>query len=295
MNMGSILSKGLAIFVGIDIMAAGANVKAAVQEQIDQAPAAEPEVASVINLPNLQSDLEFNTRELLLSNDVKTSSQNILDLNMVDLTLSRDGTAVRGPMAEKVATDWVEPEPKTYTREFTYPVKVYTEEEIANNALTPYKVPQDTNKMFYYYGNMADAVATPYCPEYANDEDVYLMAKIIHSEICVLGDEARRCVGTVILNRAWNSDHPNTISGVINEPGQFSTSKTRKEPCEECLAAAYDVLYNGYRSFPHYVDAFQCICDGYFSGHATYIAFDDGKYRTWFSYKANKTIITSLG
>lgn len=275
-------------------MTAGAGVTSALKESMEQNQS-EPEHASVINLPNLQSDLEFETRELLLSNDVKSSGQtNIMDLNLVELALSRDGSAVQGPMVEKVATDWVEPEPEPVTyKEFTYPVRVYSAEEIANNALTPYKVPQDTYRMFYYYGNMVDAVAVPHCPEYANDDDVYLMAKIIHSEICVLGDEARRCVGTVILNRAWNDDHPNTISGVINEPGQFSTSKTRKEPCEECLAAAYDVLYNGYRSFPHYVDAFQCLYDGYFYNHATYIAFNDGRYKTWFSYKIGKTIIVA--
>lgn len=200
-------------------------------------------------------------------------------------------------LMEKIATDYVEPvpEPKpadtpVKAREFT--VRVYTQEEIAANKLTPYKTPQNIRPITYYTDNMIDAVATPSCSQFMNDNDVYSMARIIHAEICVLGDEARRCVGTVILNRAWNNNQ--TINQVIYAPSQFSTAYTSKEPCDECLAAAYDVLYNGYRSFPHYVDSFQCIRDGYFSNHNTYVAFNDGHYKTYFSYNKKKNIIVSF-
>ncbi len=194
-------------------------------------------------------------------------------------------------LMSKVATDYVEPTPKKENKKSTerkFSVRTYTAEEIAANALTPYKIPQDKSYMFYHESNMIDAIATPPCPEFANDEDIYAMARIIHAEICVLGDEARRCVGTVIINRAWEQGQ--TINQVIYAPKQFSTAYTQKTPCDDCLAAAYDVICNNYRSFPHYVDSFQCLYDGYFRGHNTYLTFNDGRFVTYFSYSRRKNI-----
>lgn len=187
--------------------------------------------------------------------------------------------------AEKPIVDAINIAPAART--VTFNARVYSDEEIALYALTPYKIAQDTDVIQYRHENMYDAECAVVDSSQFTDSDLYLMAKIIHAEICLLGDEARRSVGTAIINRVADPKYPNTISGVIYQDGQFSTSHTSKEPCEECYAAAYDVMYNGYRSFPWYVNSFQCICDGYFSGHNTYVEFNDGKYKTWFSYNRN--------
>lgn len=242
-----------------------------------------------IEITKVDSDSEIKTEELFFGG-------NDNDYEPVLGACAQESTESEcTPLMSKIATDYVEPKTKLETasspsREIEFDIRVYTSEEIAANKLTPYKIPQNIFPITYYTDNMIDAVATPPCPEFMNDDDVYSMARIIHAEICVLGDEARRCVGTVILNRAWNNGQ--TINEVIYAPSQFSTAYTSLVPCDECLSAAYDVIYNGYRSFPHYVDSFQCKWDGYFSGHRTYMAFNDGRYKTYFSYSKRKQIIT---
>lgn len=186
---------------------------------------------------------------------------------------------------EKTATE--EPEvvnEKQFVNTVSFETRVYSPEEIAQYALRPYVLAQDTDVISYRHENMIDSYCAEIDSSKVTDNDIYLMAKIIHAEICILGDEARRSVGTVIVNRMANPLFPDTVYGVISQPGQFSTCGTRKEPCKKCYSAAYDVLINNYRSFPWYVDSFQCICDGYFSGYKTYVEYNDGQYVTWFSY-----------
>lgn len=213
------------------------------------------------------------------------------------------------PDKTKIATDWVEPEPipvsqavpeiSEETYYVTYQLPQYTPEEIAANILTPYKTPVNIDtgnfKMTYHPENMVEAVTTPHLDSLCNDHDLYQMARIINAEAGSMGDEAMRAVGTVIINRVWNTDHPNTVDGVIYESQQFSTCNTTKEPTEAAYAAAYDVIYNDYRSFPHYVDAFQSISEYYWSGYNPYMRFDlwswGRHYKMFFSYKANKTIL----
>ena len=184
------------------------------------------------------------------------------------------------PDKTKIATDWVEPEPVPITQPtpqfqpdpepvkyVTYQLPQYTPEEIAANILSPYKAPVNVDtgnfKITYYPENMVDAMATPHLEALCNDSDLYEMARIINAECGGMGDEAMRCVGTVLVNRVWSAEHPNTLTGVIYEKNQFSTAYTTKEPTEAAYAAAYDIIYNDYRSFPHYVDSFQSIKENY--------------------------------
>lgn len=299
LNMPNIykpLSKVLAAAVGVNLLIFTAP-KTEVKVDADIEKEMKVSSTTAVSVNNIQSDLETFTQELLFNEVDNENKDENQALDIRELPSMIDLNNVNEPSEEKIATDWVEPEPpkptpsqQTQSQQITYNVRVYSDEEIQANALKPYKVPQNDWRMTYYFNNMVDAMATPDMSDIATDDNIYLLAKIIHAEICTLGDEARRCVGTVIINRVWNSDHPDTLYGVINEPSQFSTKNTKKVPCQECMAAAYDVLVNGYRSFPHYVDSFQCKWDGYFRGHNTYIAFNDGKYKTYFSYKAGKQV-----
>lgn len=291
------LSKILALAVGINlVLITNQNTSSQKNEDLQPLSIINENINTKVSSRHIQSDLEYKSRELLFYDDLD-KSENDNNMDILSLSAQIDLSNVKEPFEEKIATDWVEPviveKPAAkppVQQQITYNVRVYTDEEIQANALYPYKVPQDDWRTTYYLDNMADAIPTPDMSHMATDDNLYLLAKIIHAEICTLGDEARRCVGTVIINRVWNDDHPNTIYEVIHEPSQFSTKNTKKVPCEECMSAAYDVLVNGYRSFPHYVDAFQAHYDGYFYGHNTYIAFNDGHYKTYFSYKAGKKI-----
>ena len=53
--------------------------------------------------------------------------------------------------------------------------------------------------------------------------DIQLLARAINGEARGEGYEGQVAVGAVILNRVKHPDFPNTIAGVIYEPGAFTT------------------------------------------------------------------------
>ena len=55
-----------------------------------------------------------------------------------------------------------------------------------------------------------------------SDADVYLLARLIYGEARGESYEGQVAVGAVILNRVKHSDFPNTIAGVIYQPGAFT-------------------------------------------------------------------------
>lgn len=75
--------------------------------------------------------------------------------------------------------------------------------------------------------------------------DVYLLARCIYGEArgeVYLGKVA---VGAVILNRVKNANFPNSVSGVIYQPGAFdavSDGQINLTPDEECIRAARDAF-----------------------------------------------------
>ena len=78
-----------------------------------------------------------------------------------------------------------------------------------------------------------------------NSSDVYLLARCIYGEArgeVYLGKVA---VGAVILNRVKDANFPNSVSGVIYQPGAFdavSDGQINLSPDEECIRAARDAL-----------------------------------------------------
>ena len=80
--------------------------------------------------------------------------------------------------------------------------------------------------------------------------DVHLLARAINGEARGESYEGQVAVGAVILNRVKHSDFPNTIAGVIYEPGAFTAVLDGQinEPIDEdstVFKAAQDAL-NGW-------------------------------------------------
>ena len=86
------------------------------------------------------------------------------------------------------------------------------------------------------------------------DQDLALLAGIIQAEAGSQPYEGKIAVGSVVMNRVESSRFPNTISGVIYSPHQFTPAGSGRlavilaeGPNEECMQAARDVL-NGTRN-----------------------------------------------
>ncbi len=78
-----------------------------------------------------------------------------------------------------------------------------------------------------------------------SDSDIYILAKCIYGEArgeVYLGKVA---VGAVILNRVDDPNFPNSVTGVIYQPGAFDAvadGQINLSPDEECIRAARDAF-----------------------------------------------------
>ncbi|NLX70461.1 MAG: spore cortex-lytic enzyme [Clostridiales bacterium] len=82
----------------------------------------------------------------------------------------------------------------------------------------------------------------------ASGGDVYLLARAVHGEARGEPYIGKVAVAAVILNRVKHPSFPNTIAGVIYQPGAFtavSDGQINLAPDEESLRAARDAL-NGW-------------------------------------------------
>lgn len=82
---------------------------------------------------------------------------------------------------------------------------------------------------------------------YTNN-DVYMLAKLIHSEARGESYTGQVAVGAVVLNRVKSSKFPNTISGVIYQPYAFTAvndGQFKLEPNDTAKRAAQDAM-NGW-------------------------------------------------
>ncbi len=76
------------------------------------------------------------------------------------------------------------------------------------------------------------------------DDDLYLLAKLIRAEAEGESYEGQVAVGAVVMNRVKSRQFPNTIREVIYQEGQFSClpKLSTIEPSEQALQAARDAL-----------------------------------------------------
>lgn len=77
------------------------------------------------------------------------------------------------------------------------------------------------------------------------ETDVYLIARCVYGE--ARGEEylGKVAVAAVILNRVDDANFPNTVSGVIYQPGAFDVvadGQINLAPDEECIRAARDAF-----------------------------------------------------
>ncbi len=78
-----------------------------------------------------------------------------------------------------------------------------------------------------------------------NDQDVSLVAAVIHGEARGEPYLGKVAVGAVVLNRVRSSKFPNSIAGVVYQPGAFtavSDGQINLAPNEEAKRAAKDAL-----------------------------------------------------
>lgn len=81
-----------------------------------------------------------------------------------------------------------------------------------------------------------------------NNNDVYLLAKLVHSEARGESYTGQVAVAAVVLNRVKDSRFPNTIAGVIYQPWAFTAVNDGQfalEPNQSAYQAARDAM-NGW-------------------------------------------------
>ena len=81
-----------------------------------------------------------------------------------------------------------------------------------------------------------------------NNQDLYLLAKLINAEARGETYKGQVAVGAVVLNRVKSSSFPNTISGVIYQPYAFTCvndGQINYSPSQSAISAAKDAL-NGW-------------------------------------------------
>lgn len=79
----------------------------------------------------------------------------------------------------------------------------------------------------------------------ASNDEVTLLARLINAEGRGEPYEGQVAVGAVVLNRVQSRLFPNTVSGVIHEPGQFEPASNGQlwlQPSSTALQAARDAL-----------------------------------------------------
>ncbi|MBE7062576.1 MAG: spore cortex-lytic enzyme [Clostridia bacterium] len=82
----------------------------------------------------------------------------------------------------------------------------------------------------------------------SNESNVYLLARAINGEARGEPYTGQVAVGAVILNRVEHASFPNTIAGVIYQPGAFtavSDGQIHAQMSDSCIRAARDAL-NGW-------------------------------------------------
>ena len=107
------------------------------------------------------------------------------------------------------------------------------------------------------HGLVADGIAGPRTLEKIGlptgetssyNNNVNLLARLINGEARGESYTGQVAVGAVVLNRVRSSSFPNTISGVIYQPGAFtavSDGQINKPVVQSCINAARDVM-NGW-------------------------------------------------
>lgn len=84
------------------------------------------------------------------------------------------------------------------------------------------------------------------------EDNLILLAKLLEAENGSNSDECIFMTGVVVMKRVKSKLFPNSIKGVIYQPGQYSTAKKldRVNPSDRCLEIAEELLIYGCDEYP---------------------------------------------
>ena len=82
--------------------------------------------------------------------------------------------------------------------------------------------------------------------KYSGD-DLWYLSRVIQSEAGYCERQMQEYVGSVVLNRVADERFPDSIQGVVSDPGQYATYEWLESnpPTEEAIEVAIDLLENG--------------------------------------------------
>lgn len=122
-----------------------------------------------------------------------------------------------------------------------------------NEKIQMYELPYQQTTYFTDYddGALIEAkIVTKSITAQFTEEDIYLLAQLVQAEAGSdwLPDELQLHVGSVVLNRIANSKFPNTLNGVVYQPGQYTpawTGAINNTPTERTLENVRWLIENG--------------------------------------------------
>ncbi len=112
----------------------------------------------------------------------------------------------------------------------------------------------------------------------ANEID--LMARVVMSEASILPFDGKQAIAQTIINRVRSDKFPNTVSGVVYQPNQYSTSDNG-DVTTECYEAIQAAIDN--RPFPD--DLFYFRQDQYHSFGYPYMRIKNTYFSTGSEYE----------
>lgn len=97
--------------------------------------------------------------------------------------------------------------------------------------------------------NLVRYIMQPAYPSTATDYDVDILARVMYLEAGSdwIPNQVLEKVASVVVNRVNDSSYPNTVQGVLSQPGQFSTWDRINTiaPTERCYAISRQILEGG--------------------------------------------------
>lgn len=147
--------------------------------------------------------------------------------------------------------------------------------DIANNKPNQTTEIIETTQAIEIIEEMADPIRPFYVEDYATEEEIEMIAKVLYREARGVKDKDQiAAVAWCILNRVDHPNHPDTIKEVITQPEQFAW--VEDTPVEDwLLELANDVVYRWCLEKEGQTDVGRTLPKGYcfFVGDGTYNHF----------------------
>lgn len=132
-----------------------------------------------------------------------------------------------------------------------------------------------------YISNTENEPLSPYQEliDSLTEDEKYLIYQITYLESGNQSMEGQRAVVEVILNRVLSDKFPNTVEGVLSQPGQFTTWKNRNSAAHN--AEQEEALELVYKNAPVLTLDYLMFSRGQFSWGRNYIQIEDHWFGTF--------------